>query len=216
MFSLLTASLLAFSPGAPPGRRAPLLAVRTSMVRLAAPQPYRQDDNWNYYRVPKRLSASLAKPMGAVLTEDGGKVVVQSLEEGSSGAAELKVNDRVVSIMEQDVSASSFDEIMSMLASAPDTVQLDVLRTTILRKPRSSDDASLDAPSKGEEEQEPSKLDKAFAKNFGSAEATAKILQKTAKITANPTTWKNPIYFWSIAGTAVLFLPILFYVVTKD
>ena len=62
---------------------------------------------------------------------------------------------------------------------------------------------------------EPSKLDKAFAKNFGSAEATAKILTKTAKITANPTTWKNPIYFWSVAGTAALFLPILWYAASK-
>ena len=27
--------------------------------------------------------------------------------------------------------------------------------------------------------------------------------------------WKNPVVFWSIAGTAALFLPIIFYVVTK-
>ena len=65
-------------------------------------------------------------------------------------------------------------------------------------------------------EQVPSKFDKAFDKNFGSVEATKKILTKTAKITANPTTWKNPIYFWSVAGTALLFAPIIWYSVTKE
>ena len=59
------------------------------------------------------------------------------------------------------------------------------------------------------------KLDKAFEKNFGSAEAMQKLGNKVVKTTLNPTTWKNGIYFWSVAGTAVLFLPILFYVLTK-
>ena len=62
---------------------------------------------------------------------------------------------------------------------------------------------------------EKNKLDKAFEKNFGSAEAMQKLGNKVVKTTLNPTTWKNGIYFWSVAGTAVLFLPILFYVLTK-
>ena len=149
--------------------------------------------------------------MGATLEASESGVVVKEIAEGSSAAAELKVNDLIVSVMDKDASGCSFDEVMAMLTSAPDTVQLEVTRTTITRKLRSADDGNA----QGSQEQEPSKLDKAFAKNFGSAEATKKILTKTAKITANPTTWKNPIYFWSIAGTALLFVPIIWYSVTN-
>ena len=104
---------------------------------------------------------------------------------------------------------------MAKLAAVQsDTVDLVIVRTTISRKPRDADPLAA-AGSAATQELEPSKLDKAFAKNFGSAEATKKILTKTAKITANPTTWKNPIYFWSIAGTALLFVPIIWYSISK-
>merc|ERR1719240_1623212 len=102
-----------------------------------------------------------------------------------------------------------------MIVDAPEELNLGIARTVIVKKPRAEAQAQAGPAPSAPVEQEPSKLDKAFAKNFGSAEATKKILTKTAKITANPTTWKNPIYFWSIAGTAVLFVPIILYSLSK-
>merc|ERR1712224_919143 len=97
---------------------------------------------------------------------------------------------------------------MGRLTSAPAEVVLEVKRNVIVKKPRGVVAGQDAAPA-------PSQLEKSFERNFGSTEKTAKTLNKVAKITANPVTWKNPIYFWSIAGTAALFLPIIYYVVTK-
>ena len=59
------------------------------------------------------------------------------------------------------------------------------------------------------------KFEASLMKNFGSAEATQKTATKVTKTVLNTATWKNPIYFWSIAGTFALFVPIILYSLSK-
>merc|ERR1711924_525565 len=143
----------------------------------------------------------------------GGSVVVESLQDGSSAEGLLKKGDRIKAVNNVDVTQKSFDDVLAMLVDSQEQVQLSVARTSVMRKPRDADTgvAVQSAPA----EQEPTKLEKSFERNFGSVEATAKTLKKTAIITTNSATWKNPIYFWSVAGTALLFVPIIWYSVTK-
>ena len=85
-----------------------------------------------------------------------------------------------------------FDGVMAALGAAPDEVRIGVSRAVISREPRV---------------EEPTKLEKAFDKNFGSAEAAGKLGNKMVKITLNPTTWKNPIYYVSALS---VFVPLFF------
>ena len=214
----LVATTSAFSVHAGGGSRfAPTFPRSALTARMLT--PYRQDDTYNYYRIPVKKEVVLSKPLGVDVVpgsplNEG--MVVDGLQEGAGAAAELKKGDRIESVNGADVTQMPFDDVMAMLASAPTQITIGFSRTSISRKLRESDAlASAPAAAAAAEELEPSKLDKAFAKNFGSVEATQKILSKTAKITTNAATWKNPIYFWSVAGTALLFVPIIWYSVTK-
>ena len=136
-------------------------------------------------------------------------MVVVALQDGAT--TELKKGDCLKTVNGVDVTAKGLEEVMEIIATTEQFVVLDISRTTVTRRPRTSDDLSA----AGVEPQELSKLDKAFQRNFASPEATQKLANKVVKTTLNPTTWKNPIYFWSIAGTAALFLPIIWYTVSK-
>jgi len=196
------------------GVAAPRLAVNLAVSRastLAASEaPFRSDDEYDYFRRTKDISVTLAKPLGATLRpSSSGGVTITELSQTGSANGQLKKGDRISAIMDADVSAASFDDVMQALTSAPADVSLGVTRTVVTRSPRGSANAGPPA------EVEPSKLDKSFDKNFGDAQKTAKTLNKVAKITTNAATWKNPIYFWSVAGTALIFVPIIWYSVTK-
>ena len=190
------------------------LVQRSSIPQLAT--PYRQDDKFNYYRTSTDKEVALTKPLGVDLNEGEFGVMVSGVQEGSGALDLLKKGDRITGVNGADVTQKSFDDVVAMIVAAPDQVQLSITRVSVTRKPRDADTVGKPVPKTSEEEEQvPSKFDKSFAKNFGDAESTAKILQKTARITANPTTWKNPIYFWSVAGTALIFVPIIWYSVSK-
>ena len=200
----------AFSPtrGAMRLRAAP--TVRSAVPRAMA-QPYRQDDTYNYYRVTADKELSVTKPLGAILVDGVSGVTVESIQDGTEGL--LKKGDQIKAVNGVDVTQREFDDVMAMLIDAPEQLQLSIGRPSIMRKRRDEDSAAV-APTVVAT-QEPSKLDKAFDRNFGSVEATAKTLKKTAIITTNAATWKNPIYFWSVAGTALIFVPIIWYSVSS-
>ena len=120
----------------------------TPAARMCAPTltPYRSDANFDYFRVPKELSVTLPKPLGAVLEEAAPSgVKVQELQEGGSGAETglLKKGDKFVSVCGADCAALDFDSVMAMLVDAPDEVELQVVRTSIVRKPRAAVEPSL-------------------------------------------------------------------------
>jgi hypothetical protein len=188
-------------------------APRARAVVSQEEEPFRQDEQYSYFRRTKKMEdVTLSKPLGTVLVGREGATVVDGFQEGSEAAQQaLKKGDRIQTINGVDATQMAFDDVMAMIVDAPEELTLGIARPVIVKKAR----ADLQPSAPAAPEQEPSKLDKAFAKNFGSAEATKKILTKTAKITANPTTWKNPIYFWSIAGTAVLFVPLILYSLSK-
>ena len=177
-------------------------------------EPYRQDDTYNYFRKNTETEVALSKPLGAELVQSDLGVVVDVLAEGGLAKTSglLKKGDRIQAVNGVDVTQMPFDDVMAMLGAADGEIKFGIARTTIMRRPRDAEPvASTSASAYVAPEQEPTKFEKSFNKNFGSAEATKKILTKTAKITANPTTWKNPIYFWSVAGTALIFVPIILY-----
>ena len=138
-----------------PERKIPMLALVaaastawTPAARMCAPTltPYRSDANFDYFRVPKELSVTLPKPLGAVLEEAAPSgVKVQELQEGGSGAETglLKKGDKFVSVCGADCAALDFDSVMAMLVDAPGEVELQVVRTSIVRKPRAAVEPSL-------------------------------------------------------------------------
>ena len=201
------------------------MTAASSASRASAPlalEPYRQDDMYDYYRMPVEKEFVLSKPLGAGLIDGAKGATVEVVQEGANADKVLRKGDTIIAVMGTDVSGKSVEEVMTLLTAAPERVKLDVSRTTITRQPRNTaapavapaTAAGIAVPS-APAVPEKNKLDKAFEKNFGSAEAMQKLGNKVVKTTLNPTTWKNGIYFWSVAGTAVLFLPILFYVLTK-
>jgi hypothetical protein len=161
--------------------------------------PFRSDDTWDYFRRETKSSVTLSKPIGAVLEAADGGVVVAELEEGGSAMStgSIKTGDRIAAVMDRDVSAATFDEVMGLLRAAPDELMLEVSRSVVIRKNKNATSGA------GAEEQQPNKLDAAFQKNFGSTEAAAKLGNKVVKTTLNPTTWKNGIYFWSLMSVVV-------------
>ena len=135
---LLVASALSYAPS-------PLLHRATTTARtpfiIAQQQPYRSDDKWDYFRLLRKVEVTLTKPLGAVLEETGqtaGTVKVDDLAEGGSALETglLKKGDVLLTVMGEDVSAASFDDVMDLLINAPEEVELGVRRTMISRKPR--------------------------------------------------------------------------------
>lgn len=140
-----------------------------SLAHLRAPaitmqeKPIKSDDQFDYFRRPKEVALTLAKPLGAVLEECAPSGVrVGELQEGGSASATglLKKGDRLRTIMGEDVSKASFDavraaarlqraavilaeraalpQVMDQLVSAPDDVELKVMRFVIVRKPKAA------------------------------------------------------------------------------
>ena len=123
------------------------MRTRTSALRAsgsaAAPAPYRSDANFDYFRSARTLDVTLPKPLGAVLEEVApAGVRVEELQEGGSAMETglLKKGDKFLSVLGEDVSSSSFDEVMALLMAAPDDkpVEITVRRVVITRKPRAA------------------------------------------------------------------------------
>ena len=95
-----------------------------------------------------------------------------------------------------------------------------VARSRVLRL-QDGDDAPVDAPPAPDAPparvklEGTAKVNAAMEKNFGSVEGMQKMGTKVSKTVQAEAFWKNPVVFWSIAGTAALFVPILLYVATK-
>ena len=102
------------------------------------------------------------------------------------------------------------------LLAAPATIA----RSRALRL-QDGDDAPADAPPAPDAPparvklEGAAKVNAAMEKNFGSVEGMQKMGTKVSKTVQAEAFWKNPVVFWSIAGTAALFLPIGYYVITK-
>ena len=114
-------------------------AVARSPPPRAALKPYRSDNDWDYFRLPREFAVTLTKPLGALLEEsEGAGVRVEGLQEGGSAAESgaLKKGDRLIAVMGQDVSSASFDEVMELLIDAPAEVELGVKRIVVTRKAR--------------------------------------------------------------------------------
>ena len=123
------------------------MRTRTSALRAsgsaAAPAPYRSDANFDYFRSARTLGVTLPKPLGAVLEEVApAGVRVEELQEGGSAMETglLKKGDKFLSVLGEDVSSSSFDEVMALLMASPDDkpVEITVRRVVITRKPRAT------------------------------------------------------------------------------
>ena len=105
-------------------------------------KPFRSDANFDYFRITREISATLTKPLGAVLEEvstttpEPAGVQVEELNEDGSAFETLKKGDKLTSVMGQDVTKSSFDDVMALLIDAPGEVELKLLRTSMTRKPR--------------------------------------------------------------------------------
>lgn len=114
-------------------------ADRTMPVVMQQGKPFRSDDEYDYFRMPKQLTVTLSKPLGAMLEECAPSGVrVDDLQDGGSASATglLKKGDRLRTIQGEDVSQASFDTVMELLGAAPDEVELGVLRFVVVRKPR--------------------------------------------------------------------------------
>uniref|UniRef100_A0A7S2E271 PDZ domain-containing protein n=1 Tax=Haptolina brevifila TaxID=156173 RepID=A0A7S2E271_9EUKA len=128
-----TTLLLAWSASSVPATR--VANVRSGCICMCA--PFRSDDEYDYFRRPKALTVTLAKPLGAKLEEcSPGGVRVEDMVEGGSAIASglLKKGDRLTAVQGTDVSTASFDTVMEMLVAAPDEVDLDVVRTVVVRR----------------------------------------------------------------------------------
>ena len=142
------------------------------------------------------VAVTLKKPLGVMLVEvDEGTVIVNNLLEEGSAKGTLQAGDVIRSVMGQSVASTGFDDVMGALSAAPEEVELSVSRI----RPD-------DSPSNVARVEDPSKVRKAFDKNFGSVEATTKLATKMAKITTNKATWKNPIYYLSALS---VFVPLI-------
>ena len=116
---VVTAS--SFSVHAGGSRLAPRLCTRRSAAPRAALTPYRQDDTYNYYRIPIKKEVVLSKPFGADLVENNG-MVIDELTEGGNAAVDLKKGDIIQVVNGEDVTQMGFDEVMAMLTAAPEQV----------------------------------------------------------------------------------------------
>ena len=98
-----------------PGPRLPASAPRYGRRALSprAEVPVRSDDEFDYFRRQKEYTVSLDKPLGAMLGEAPTGVIVDELQEGGSAFETklLKKGDRLLSIMEIDVSKSDFEAV---------------------------------------------------------------------------------------------------------
>ena len=101
--------------------------------------PFKSDADFDYFRVSREVSVTLPKPLGAVLEECAPSGVrVEELQDGGSAAETglLRKGDRLLSVQSNDVRTASFDEVMQLLVEAAEDVELVVVRTNIVRKPR--------------------------------------------------------------------------------
>ena len=134
----VSALVLAFAPGLRPYHDS--CASRLSgMPRMDAKAPYRSDGKFDYFRVQREVTVTLPKPLGARLEECApAGVRVEELQEGGSAQETglLKKGDKLLSVCGEDVKLSSFDSVMELLVGAPEEVELKVVRTNIMRKPR--------------------------------------------------------------------------------
>ena len=164
-----------------------------------------------------KLAVSLTKPLGLRLEENqpgtpSGVFVSDIVEGGSAfGRPAISKGMGVVKVAGTDCSEMSFDAVMQLLDAAESPIDLVLSAPT--RAP-AAPAAPTPKPAKQKLEGT-AKFEAALNKNFGSADASKKMATKVTKTVFNAATWKNPIYFWSIAGTAILFLPIILYVVSK-
>jgi len=119
----------------------PMAAARSShrASDIRAETPFRTDDQFDYFRRKKSVSVTLSKPLGAVLGEAApAGVKIEEMQEGGSAAESglLKKGDRLIEILDADVSTSDFDSVMSMLIDAPEEVALKIERNVIIKKPK--------------------------------------------------------------------------------
>ena len=172
--------------GRPPVARS---ATRRAAAAMQAEDPFNSAEF-------ETVAVTLKKPLGVMLVEvDEGTVIVNNLLEEGSAKGTLQAGDVIRSVMGQSVASTGFDDVMGALSAAPEEVELSVSRI----RPDNS-------PSKAARVEDPSKVRKAFDKNFGSVEATTKLTTKMAKITTNKATWKNPIYYLSALS---VFVPLI-------
>jgi ferredoxin len=114
--------------------------VSSGLRRCAAPrcdQYVRSDGTYDWFRRKSEVAVSVEKPLGTVLEEcsPGGVRVEEVMEGGSAFETKLlKKGDRLLRLFDTDVSAASFDEVMGLLGEAPETVELAVERTVLVRK----------------------------------------------------------------------------------
>jgi len=80
-----------------------------------------------------QLLISAQKPLGIILEEReddsmiismGGCVVAEVVSNGEADKAGVKVGDILVAVQNQDVSASSLEDVMSRIGNAPRVVNL--------------------------------------------------------------------------------------------
>jgi ferredoxin len=131
----LLSSVLSFAPQMSPIGR---LRVGPSPLMMAG-APFKSDADFDYFRVNREVSVTLTKPLGAVLEEcKPSGVRVEELQEGGSAAETglLRKGDRLLSVQSTDVREASFDQVMGLLVEAAEDVELKVVRTNIVRKPR--------------------------------------------------------------------------------
>merc|ERR1711879_260740 len=109
------------------------------VIRAETEMPIRSDNEYDYFRRKKSYSITLQKPLGAVLEECApGGVKVEDLQEGGSAAETglLKKGDRLLAVLDTDVSMSDFDSVMGVLVDAADDVELTVERNVIVKVKR--------------------------------------------------------------------------------
>lgn len=100
--------------------------------------PFKSDGGFDYFRIQREVTITLPKPLGAVLEETAPSgVKVTGLQEGGSALDTklLKKNDRILTVMGQNVAAARFDDVMAALVAAPEEVELGVSRVVIVKRP---------------------------------------------------------------------------------
>merc|ERR1719291_325671 len=173
-----------------------------------------------------KVAVTLDKPLEALRFEAGvpgalsGICIGEIIEGGSaSNRPAISKGAGVFQVAGQDCTQKDLGEflqLLEMLSESPVklVISAPLPITSSCSCCESPIPAAPAAPAKQKLEGS-AKVEAAFAKNFGTTEATQKMATKVTKTVLNQATWKNPIYFWSIAGTAVLFVPIILYSVSK-
>lgn len=138
LFSVaLVSGYAAHMPATTPAYRAAVLPRAFTPV-AAAPQPYRTDGKFDYFREMREVSVALPKPLGAVMEEAApAGVKVEEVQEGGSAFETklLRKGDRILTVQGADMSQASFDDVMEALVAAPAEVELSVKRVVVIRKP---------------------------------------------------------------------------------